>query len=137
MKFTRFFLLVTVITLAAIVYVYQQTEIIRLAYVGQKKKAMYDELHDKNNLLKFTIERNASLIRLGTKVSACPDFQMPDSYRLLHMNLQEPRLRTRLQKNSVLSFLARFFSVKRQAEAKTVIPSQRRYSRNLDLEYER
>lgn len=122
MKLSKFLPAVTFITMFSLLYVYQQTEILRLAYLGQRRHAEFQDSLDKNAVLRYNIERKASLIMIGGKVSQIADFQMPETYRLVKMtNVPE-----NLQVNQGLSrenIFARVFGIKRQAEAKTVNPS--------------
>lgn len=50
MKFTKLISLISIITVLSLIYVYQQNEIIRLAYAGQKKEALLLNLLDQNSL---------------------------------------------------------------------------------------
>jgi len=118
MRVSRFLLVVTFITAFSLLYVYQQAEIFRMAYVGQKKQTTYDDLLDKNSILRYNIESNASLVNIGSKISGDTGFQMPDSYRFISLvpgkkGVQPPGANTE-------SLFSRVFGVKRQAEAKTI-----------------
>lgn len=106
------------LTLFSLLYVYQQTEIFRLAYAGQKKLAHSEELLDKNSILRYNIEQRASLVQIGNKFSGCAEFQMPDSYRLVRFKPARGSVNT-LNRQTLVS---RLFGVKRQAEAKTINP---------------
>ena len=120
MRISKFLPLSVFITSIALLYVWQQTEIFRLAYDGQKKVAIFQELLDENALLRYNKAKNASLVRIGSKISKVADFQMPDAYRLVR--LSEPsetlRLVRRIPKKENL--FSKIFSIKRQAEAKTI-----------------
>jgi len=124
MKLSRFLILVSLITSFSLLYVYQQSEIFRFAYAGQKRLTRFEDLLDKNTVLKYNIAKNISLIRIGNKVSADPNFQMPDSYKLLRIAHPVNGLRVirYIQKKETL--LSRLFGVKRQAEAKTIKPER-------------
>jgi len=106
------------LTLFSLLYVYQQTEIFRLAYAGQKKLVYSDELLDKNSILRYNIEKRASLVQIGNKFSGCADFQMPDSYRLVRFTPTKRGVKI-LNRQTLAS---RLFGIKRQAEAKTINP---------------
>jgi len=124
MRLAKFLTGVTFITYFSLLYVYQQTEIFRLGYSGQKKQAAFEELLDKNSLLRYNISSNASLVKIGEKISGLADFEMPDSYRLVRLapSSQEGiTVRQKLTKQETL--LSRIFGIKRQAEANTVNPS--------------
>lgn len=121
MRLIKFLSTVVFIAYFSLLYVYQQTEIFRLGYAGQKRQATYEDLLDKNTLLRYNISRNASLVRIGDKISGLADFQMPDSYRLVRLapsSREGMRAKEALPKQETV--LSRLFGIKRQAEAKTV-----------------
>jgi hypothetical protein len=120
MKLPKFLLAVSVLTFVSILYVYQQTEIFRLAYSGQKRVSVYQELLDKNIQLRYNIEKSGSLTRIGTKISKRLELQMPDSYRLVKVPAKQPKVPPQPARGQDLA--SRIFSVKRQAEAKTIGP---------------
>lgn len=123
MKLPRFLLTIVSITLFSLLYVYQQTEIFRLAYEGQNKISRLDDLLDKNTILRYNIETNTSLISIGDKVANNTDFEMPDAYRLVKLirPLEGLKISQYISKKETL--LSRIFGIKRQAEAKTISPS--------------
>ncbi|MBU0503083.1 MAG: hypothetical protein ABH882_04125 [Candidatus Omnitrophota bacterium] len=124
MKFSRFIFLVVFITFFSVMYVWQQAEVFKLAYIGQKKLVVFQELLDKNSILRYNLKKNTSLIRIGDKVSQSDDFQMPDNYLLVRLDPAAQAAgyasdKAPVQKESLLS---RIFSIKRQVEAKTISP---------------
>ncbi len=123
MRLSKIFSLITFVTFLCVLYVYQQTEILRLAYLGQKKITVFEDLLDKNSILRYNIGRNASLVHIGNKVFKGNDLQMPDTYRLVR--LTPPKNNIRLGTNNLKreNIVSRFFSIKRQAEARTISPS--------------
>ena len=125
MKLDKFLSTVIVVTLFSILYVYQQAEVFRLAYLGQKRQAAFQDSLDKNSVLRYNVNRDASLVRIGSKVLSYTDFQMPDSYRLVRLapsGRNPTQISLTANRENVFS---RLFGVKRQAEAKTVNPSAR------------
>lgn len=116
------FLTITIfITSFSLLYVYQQTEVFRLAYVGQKRQMAYEDLLDKNCILRYNINRNSSLTQIGSRLAKNSDFQMPDTYRLVRISgTKSTQVAKRAQNNQ--TFLARIFGVRQQAEAKTINP---------------
>ena len=64
MKLSKFFSAVVFITSFSVLYVYQQSEIFRLAYLGQKKQSVFTELLDKNTALKYNINKSSSLVKV-------------------------------------------------------------------------
>ncbi|MCG8432000.1 MAG: hypothetical protein MJA29_12625 [Candidatus Omnitrophica bacterium] len=122
MKVTRLLSVVVMITGISLIYVYQQTEIFRLAYTGEKKQEIVEDLLDKNALLRYNIERKSSVVYIGEKMCVSSDFQMPDAYCLVRVlpaetgtSREEPVVKRQ-------SLVARIFGIKRQAEAKTINP---------------
>lgn len=121
MRMPKFLSIIISMTILSLLYVHQQTEIFRLAYLGEKKMSVFQDLLDKNTVLRYNIGSSASLTRLGNKVSNGKDFQMPDTYRLVKVaRPQEVRLAQGLTNKE--NIVSRIFSVKRQAEAKTINP---------------
>lgn len=115
---TKFMLTIIIITCFSLSYVWQQTEIFRLAYEGQKNLAVFQGLSEKNNILKYNIKRNTSLVRLGNKISGDANYQMPSTYRLVKFTQPAQGLQAKYsyRKESLFSYL---FGVKRVAEAQT------------------
>jgi hypothetical protein len=91
-----------------------------MAYVGQKRLVLYEDLLDKNCILRYNIERDASLVQIGNKISGNADFQMPDSYRLVRLTPSGEGLKPAEQLANKETVFSRIFGVKRQAEAKTI-----------------
>ncbi|MFH1440832.1 MAG: hypothetical protein ABIH18_02155 [Candidatus Omnitrophota bacterium] len=123
MKLPKFLSLIVFITLFSLLYVYQQTEIFLLAYDGQKKQSILQDLLDKNTILRYNIARNVSLTRIGNKISNNVDFQMPDAYRLVKLSQPLDSLDVSQYVPKKESMIARIFGIKTQAEAKMISPS--------------
>lgn len=126
MRVSRFLYSVTIVTLFSLLYVYQQTEVFRLAYVGQKKSAYLADLLDKTNILRYNIEKKASLVEIGSKISGCADFQMPDTYRLVRLSAGQQSAQARASAPVRQTVFSRVFGINRQAEAKTIEPQAAR-----------
>ena len=123
MRLSRFLSIVSFVTCLCLFYVYQQSEIFRLAYVGQKNQSTFQELLDKNSVLRYNIEKGASLVRIGSKISGSSDFQMPDTYKLVRVIYARGGLRLREgNPPSRQTLLSKMFGIKSQAEANTVGP---------------
>ncbi|MFH0826681.1 MAG: hypothetical protein V1923_02155 [Candidatus Omnitrophota bacterium] len=123
MRVFKFLATVTFITYFSLLYVYQQTEIFRLGYAGQKRQVKVEELLDKNSLLRYNIARQASLVQIGDRISELADFQMPDSCRLVRLapaSREGEIFEQGLGRQETL--LSRIFGIKRQAEANTLNP---------------
>lgn len=122
MKLTKFVSAVVFVTSFSVLYVYQQSEIFRLAYLGQKKQAVWTELLDKNTALRYNINKSSSLVNIGTRISETSDFQMPDNYRFVKFVSSKEGLKLADQNQNREGLLARIFSLKREAQAKTINP---------------
>ncbi len=122
MRLTKFFSTVVFITSFSVLYVYQQSEIFRLAYLGQKKQAIFTELLDKNTALRYSINKSSSLVNIGARISGTKDFQMPDNYRFVKVVTSPNGLMLADQNRSSQGLLARIFSLRREAQAKTINP---------------
>ena len=85
MRLNKFLSMAFFVTFFSLLYVYQQSEIIRLAYAGQKQRMVFQDLLDKNSVLRYNIERSASLVSIGSNISGNSDFQMPDKYQLVKL----------------------------------------------------
>ncbi len=114
--------MVICITLFSLFYVYQQTEILRFAYTEQKQKVIFQELLDKNSILRYNIEKNCSLVNIGSSVANRSDFQMPDKYQLVRLVPSKEGLTFATGPSSKETLLSRVFGIKRQAEARTINP---------------
>ncbi len=122
MKISRFLSITAFITFFSLIYVWQQTEVFRLAYVGQKNQATFQDLLDKNSILRYNLKQNVSLICIGNKVSESADYEMPDNYRLVRSLAPNKEIRAVKQTSQKENILSRLLGIKRQAEARTVNP---------------
>jgi hypothetical protein len=97
-----------------------KSEIFRLGYLIDKRQEKFQELLDNNALLRYNVQKSASLIHLSAQLSGCADFQMPDTYRLVKVMYpaSSPQLTGRF--NQKENIFARIFGVKREAQAKTI-----------------
>jgi hypothetical protein len=124
MKLSKFLTLAFMITSFSLLYVWQQTEVFRLAYAGQKNLAVFQDSLDENSLLRYNLKKDTSLVRIGTKASASGDFQMPDNYCLVRLATAKEGIKAaKGYSPKKKNLLSRIFEVKRQAEAKTLNPS--------------
>ena len=123
MRLSRFLTLTFLVTSFSLLYVWQQTEIFRLAYIGQSNFSAFQELLDKNTVLRYNIGRNASLVRIASKVEQGLAFQMPQGYHLVKLTgSRKDMLRLVKQPAKRESLASRIFGIKREAEAKTINP---------------
>jgi hypothetical protein len=121
MKMSKFLLVIIFVTALCLLHVYQQTEIFRFAYAGQKKFEALEDLLDKNVILRYNIKKNTSLVRIGSGVSREADLEMPKTYRLVRLEQPKgaPIAKSVVNKDNIF---VRLFGVTRQAEAKTINP---------------
>ena len=122
MRLNKFLSMVISITLFSLLYVYQQTEILRFAYSEQKQHVIFQELLDKNSLLRYNVEKNCSLVNIGSSVSNRSDFQMPDKYQLVRLVPSKEGMTFAQGSPNKETLLSRVFGIKRQAEARTINP---------------
>lgn len=122
MRLAKFLSTVSLVTIFSLLYVYQQSEIYRLAYLGQKRHSIFQDLLDKNTRLRYNMQKSASLVQIGNKVMDNKDYEMPATFQLVKLSypLENSNIKYRVIKKQNL--IARFFSVKTQAEAKTINP---------------
>ena len=122
MKMSKFLSVTVFVTSFCVLYVYQQSEIFRLAYLGSKKQNTYNELFDKNTALSYNIKKSSSLVNIGTRINGTSDFQMPDNYRFVKVVASKDELKSVNQNQAKAGLLAGIFSLKREAQAKTINP---------------
>jgi hypothetical protein len=120
-RLPKFIILSFVITCFCLLYVWQQTEVFRLAYDGQKNLSAFQDLLDENSILRYNLKKNTSLVRIGNKFCVSGDFQMPDNYCLVKMGSPKENLKVASSHSpKKKNLLSRIFEIKRQAEAKTL-----------------
>lgn len=122
MKLSKFLLTISSITLISLLYVYQQTEILRLAYAGEKKITAFEDLLDKNSILRYNIGKSASLVHIGSKISGSADYEMPGTYRLVRLVSRQRSSKAAQVAFKRENLLSRLFGIKQQAEARTINP---------------
>ncbi|MBM3255138.1 MAG: hypothetical protein FJZ08_02420 [Candidatus Omnitrophica bacterium] len=122
MRLSRFLALTFFITSFSLLYVWQQTEIFRLAYIDQSNFTTFQDLLDKNTVLRYNMGKNTSLVRIASRLDESLAFQMPQGYHLVRLTgaKDNPKLAKQAPQRESLAF--RLFGIKRQAEAKTINP---------------
>ncbi|MBP6920073.1 MAG: hypothetical protein KBC23_03665 [Candidatus Omnitrophica bacterium] len=111
MRLSRFMAVSVSVTLLSLVYVWQQNEILRLAYERQKHYTYFQDLLDANSSLRYNLTRNTSVITMAGRMSEEHGFTMPDNYCLVKVQGYSRRKQT---------LVSRVFGIRRQAEAKTI-----------------
>lgn len=122
MKMTKFLSVTVFVTSCCVLYVYQQSEIFRLAYLGSKRQIVYNELSDKNTALNYNIKKGSSLVKIGSRLGSSNEFQMPDNYRFVKVVTYSDGLKPVSQNQARVGLLAGIFGLKREAQAKTINP---------------
>ncbi|MCM8770758.1 MAG: hypothetical protein NC936_02690 [Candidatus Omnitrophica bacterium] len=117
MRFYKFLFTAIFITTLCLAYVYQQTNIYRLAYTHQKKTQVYQDLLDKNNLLRYNVNVLTSLSFMGSKVLETADFELPATTKIV--KLEYPQEKIIVAKDKLMEVL-NLFGLKSQAEAKMI-----------------
>ena len=120
MRLSKFLSVTALITSFSLLYVWQQTEIFRLAYLSQKKETVAQNLLDKNTVLRYNLKRDSSLISICNKVPEAADFQIPDTYQLVRTGYAGEILEAKGFLSNRENIISLLFGIKRQAEAKTV-----------------
>ena len=119
---TKFISLTVFITSCCVLYVYQQSEIFRLAYLGSRRQVTYNELFDKNTALSYNIKKSSSLVKIGNRISGTNEFQMPDKYRFVKVVTYNDGLKPVSQNQARNGLLAGIFGLMREAQARTINP---------------
>lgn len=124
MRLPKFLFIASFLTFFSLIYVYQQTEILRLAYLGQKRLTIFEDLLDKNSILRYNLKRNTSLVHINNRLSDYTDYEMPQSFRLVRLASTKENIRLNVKGGAFNkeNALSRLFRIKRQAEAKTINP---------------
>jgi len=117
MRQNNFLSLVIFITFFSVIYVYQQSEIVHLAYAEQKYNQVFQELLDKNSVLRYNIEKSCSLVNIGSHIISGSEFQMPDKYQLVKLVPTSEGLVLAQQSAQRETLLSRIFGARRQAVA--------------------
>lgn len=120
MRIPRFALVCVSATALALAYVWQQTEIFRLAYVGQKQLGHFEELLDVNSALRYNLTRKTSVSHMGLQAAQGSEFHLPEQFCLLRVPGEQTVRSGRQQVEDKMTLIARMFGFRRQAEAQTL-----------------
>jgi len=121
MSLNKIFTIVLGITLVALLYVYQQSKIIQLAYQEQERLAFLENVINKNNNLKFNIDRQMSLVSI-VDLWQDGNFEWPHQKQLVSLSTIEQGLKASKQLKEKETIFTRIFGLKSQAEATPVKP---------------
>ena len=122
MNIKRFLICISIVTVLCLLYIHQQTQIIKLAYEGKKKLDTLSELIDKKDILVYNIDVLQSMPNINLNLlSKQNDFEIAKEFRIVKLNEAETTIgKFRLKPifGRLLSF--RLPWLERQAEAKTI-----------------
>jgi hypothetical protein len=120
MRLTKILVILFSITLIALIYIFQQTEIFQLAYAASKQEMRLKELLDKNNLLRYNINTISSLSYLESSLLSKADFQLPAQAQMVKLQTP-PKERITVAragaKGRKRNLVFNFFNIVPQAEA--------------------
>ena len=88
----------------------------------KKKQAIFTELLDKNTALRYNINKSSSLVNIGARINSANDFGMPDNYRYVKFIASPAGLKLVQPGQAKEGLLAKIFSLKQEAQAKTINP---------------
>lgn len=84
MKTHRFFIITSVVTVVALAYVGQQTNLVSLSYKIKEEEKLFSELLDRNKILSYNIKRLESPARLESVLLAKNiKLEVPSKERLI------------------------------------------------------
>ncbi len=92
MRLAKFLIIILFITSIALLYVYQQSKILYLAYQEQKKLALLERLVDRRNNLQYNLNRQISLVSIG-EVMQTGEFEWPDGTQLVSLSAETRRVK--------------------------------------------
>lgn len=102
------------------VYVYQQSAIFYLGYSGAKKQTLLTDLLEKNNILRYNINKFSSLTCLDKKIMSNSDLEIPAVKQLVKINLAEDFTITNKELKRRPNLIFSFFGRTRDAQAETI-----------------
>jgi hypothetical protein len=121
MRTARLISAIFLFTFGSLLYVYQQTSIVGLAYQSGKKQAVLKELLDANNILRYNMNVISSLPYLDKKIlSKDLSFEMPREQQLVRLSYSKEKVGISQELKKRNTLLAILFGAGKQAEAKTL-----------------
>lgn len=114
-------IIVSTITLGAVLYVYQQSKIIHLAYHEQERLALLEGLIDENNSLGYQINRKKSLVSI-TGLWQEKDFEWPHRKQLVSLSTVQQTQKESKQIKETENIFTSLFGLKSQVEATSIKP---------------
>jgi hypothetical protein len=120
MRISKFLLLITFITFISLLYVYQQTEIFSLAYLGGRRQTQLADLLDKNNIFRYNINRLSSLPCLDGGILRQVDFEIPSERQFITISPTADNIKIARRQQKRTNLFLSFFTGARQAQAQTI-----------------
>jgi hypothetical protein len=121
MSLKKFLIIVSIVTVIAVIYVYQQSKIIQMAYQEQERLALLNSLIDKNNKLRYDINCQMSLVSLSG-LWQDSDFEWPHQKQLVNLSTVGQIPENVGQTEQVDNIFTRLFGLKSKAEATPLKP---------------
>ncbi len=121
MRLGKFLIIASTVTLLSLLYVYQQSKIINLAYQEQEKLASLESLSDKNNNLRHNLSCRISLVSIAER-GFDGDFEWPQQKQLVSLSTVQQAPKNNKQIKETENIFTRLFGLKSQAEATPVKP---------------
>lgn len=88
MRLRYFILCLMTLTCISLVYTWQQTEIIKLAYLENNKNKVCKELLDRNQYLRYNLSIQKSALSLGNKfLDGAANFELPQPSQMMTLLL--------------------------------------------------
>ena len=121
MSLKKILIVASSITLVAVLYVYQQSKIIEMAYKEQETLASLENEIERKNDLKYHINRQMSLISIAGMWQE-GDFEWPHSDQLMSLSSGGQYQEDNKQIPETKSIVGSIFELKSQAEATPIKP---------------
>ena len=121
MRITKFLIIAFAVTLLAVLYVYQQSKIIHLAYQGQERLALFESSVDKNSNLRYNINRQMSLVSIAGLWEE-GDFEWPHQKQLVSLTTIRQTPEDNRQIKETENIFTRLLGLRSQAEATLIKP---------------
>ena len=121
MKLSKFFIIVSIVTLLAVLYVHQQSKIIRLAYREQERLSLLESLVDKNHSLRYSMNRQMSLVSIAG-LWQVGDFEWPHRKQLVSLSGFRQAAEDIKQTKETENIFTRILGLSSRAEATPVKP---------------
>ena len=121
MRLTKFLIIVSAVTLLAVLYVYQQSKIIHLAYQEQERLVLLESLVDKNHNLRYGINLRMSLVSIA-ELWQDGDFEWPHRKQLVSLSQPQQTPENNEQIKETENIFTRLLGLSSQAEATPVRP---------------